>query len=129
MRPVTIGATDAGECERCRGVWLDVPSFESICANLKERAALLGAASRAPLQGAHDLKVRYSPCPACEQLMNRINFDRSGVVVDICKGHGIWFDRDELSVLPISSTTVTLGSRGTSTKRNWNMSGYVHNGQ
>ena len=28
--------------------------------------------------------------------MNRINFDRSGVVVDICKGHGIWFDRDEL---------------------------------
>ena len=29
--------------------------------------------------------------------MNRINFDRSGVVVDICKGHGIWFDRDELT--------------------------------
>ena len=30
--------------------------------------------------------------------MNRINFARcSGVIVDICKGHGIWFDRDELS--------------------------------
>ena len=30
--------------------------------------------------------------------MNRANFARcSGVVVDLCKEHGIWFDRDELS--------------------------------
>ncbi len=30
--------------------------------------------------------------------MNRVNFARcSGVIVDICKGHGTWFDREELS--------------------------------
>jgi Zn-finger nucleic acid-binding protein len=30
--------------------------------------------------------------------MNRINFARcSGVIVDVCKGHGTWFDREELS--------------------------------
>jgi len=30
--------------------------------------------------------------------MNRMNFARcSGVIVDACKGHGTWFDRDELS--------------------------------
>jgi Zn-finger nucleic acid-binding protein len=30
--------------------------------------------------------------------LNRINFARcSGVIVDICKGHGSWFDCDELS--------------------------------
>jgi Zn-finger nucleic acid-binding protein len=30
--------------------------------------------------------------------MNRINFARcSGVIVDFCKQHGTWFDRDELS--------------------------------
>jgi Zn-finger nucleic acid-binding protein len=30
--------------------------------------------------------------------MNRMNFARcSGVIVDICKQHGTWFDRDELS--------------------------------
>jgi Zn-finger nucleic acid-binding protein len=29
--------------------------------------------------------------------MNRVNFARcSGIVVDVCKGHGTWFDRDEL---------------------------------
>jgi Zn-finger nucleic acid-binding protein len=43
-------------------------------------------------------KVSYVPCPECSNLMNRVNFARcSGVVVDICKGHGTWFDRDELS--------------------------------
>src|SRR6185503_17721444 len=43
-------------------------------------------------------KVKYVPCPECKQLMNRINFARcSGVIVDICKGHGTWFDREELS--------------------------------
>jgi len=30
--------------------------------------------------------------------MNRMNFARcSGVIVDVCKQHGTWFDRDELS--------------------------------
>ena len=29
--------------------------------------------------------------------MNRVNFARiSGVILDTCKGHGIWFDADEL---------------------------------
>ena len=29
--------------------------------------------------------------------MNRMNFARcSGVIVDVCRGHGVWFDRDEL---------------------------------
>jgi Zn-finger nucleic acid-binding protein len=29
--------------------------------------------------------------------MNRMNFAHcSGVVVDVCRGHGTWFDRDEL---------------------------------
>jgi len=30
--------------------------------------------------------------------MNRINFAHcSGVILDLCKKHGIWFDRDELN--------------------------------
>lgn len=29
--------------------------------------------------------------------MNRVNYaKRSGVVLDVCKAHGIWFDKDEL---------------------------------
>ena len=60
---------------------------------------MLGGASVAPQSQAQSMSemVRYVPCPQCGQLMNRVNFARcSGIVVDVCKGHGTWFDRDEL---------------------------------
>lgn len=45
-------------------------------------------------------KVRYVKCPECRVLMNRVNFgQRSGVVVDQCKIHGIWLDSGELTHL------------------------------
>jgi Zn-finger nucleic acid-binding protein len=95
----TIGAATVFECERCLGLWLDVPSFEKICADREQQSAVLGTASHAGTGAAHETsKVNYVPCPECSQLMNRINFARcSGVIVDFCKQHGTWFDRDELS--------------------------------
>jgi len=99
MSQVTIGTTAVHECERCFGLWLDVASFEKICADREQQSAVLGFASQDPVQPANDSnKVKYVPCPVCSQLMNRMNFARcSGVIVDICKQHGTWFDRDELS--------------------------------
>lgn len=99
MQAVAIGSTTVRECERCLGLWVDVPSFEKICADREQQGAVLGAASPAPRGEVNESgKVRYAPCPECTQLMNRINFARcSGVIVDICKGHGSWFDRDELT--------------------------------
>ena len=99
MVSATIGATSVLECERCLGLWLNVASFEKICADREQQAAILGSASVAPTHAVQETsKVNYAPCPECSQLMNRINFARcSGVIVDICKGHGTWFDRDELS--------------------------------
>jgi Zn-finger nucleic acid-binding protein len=96
---VTLGLTTVLECEKCLGLWLDVPSFEKVCADREQQSAVLGAASHAPTNAPHETsKVNYVPCPECAQLMNRINFARcSGVIVDICKQHGTWFDRDELS--------------------------------
>ena len=90
------------ECEQCLGLWVEVAAFEKVCADREEQAAVLGGASIAPQHhldpNADPDKIRYVPCPQCGQLMNRINFSRcSGVIVDICKGHGTWFDRDELS--------------------------------
>ncbi len=99
MRLIQVGSSSLHECAECEGLWVDVDSFNSICADREQQAAVLGAASPAP---SNELKsdeshVRYIPCPQCGQLMNRINFARcSGVVVDVCKGHGTWFDRDEL---------------------------------
>lgn len=101
MAPITLGSEAMRECEQCMGLWVEVAVFERICGNREEQSAVLGTASRAPEHPSPsaDLeKVRYAPCPQCSQLMNRINFARcSGVIVDVCKGHGTWFDRDELS--------------------------------
>ena len=96
---MTLGLTTVLECEQCLGLWLDVPSFEKICADREQQSAVLGAASHAPNSGVNQIsKVNYVPCPECALLMNRVNFARcSGVIVDICKQHGTWFDRDELS--------------------------------
>jgi Zn-finger nucleic acid-binding protein len=102
MASVTIGTASVRECERCEGLWLETSVFESICANREQQAAVLGAAILAPRHDGlkSETTVRYVPCPQCGQLMNRFNFAKcSGVVVDVCKGHGTWFDRDELRAI------------------------------
>jgi Zn-finger nucleic acid-binding protein len=39
----------------------------------------------------------YVPCPECRKLMNRQQLAGcSGIIVDWCKAHGTWLDRDEL---------------------------------
>lgn len=39
----------------------------------------------------------YRSCPQCGGRMNRQNYGRSsGVIIDICREHGVWFDAEEL---------------------------------
>jgi Zn-finger nucleic acid-binding protein len=102
MTPKELGGFEMRECESCGGLWLEIGVFERICADREQQSSVLGAALNAPMphqyQASPEIKVQYVPCPQCNQLMNRLNFARfSGVVVDVCRGHGTWFDRDELS--------------------------------
>ena len=104
MLPIKLGGFAMRECGSCGGLWLEVAAFEKLCADREHQAAVLGLAS--PMTGhpidpaAEKIQVRYFPCPECGQLMNRINFARcSGVIVDVCRGHGTWFDRDELRAI------------------------------
>jgi Zn-finger nucleic acid-binding protein len=99
---ILVGKTPLRECDLCDGLWVDMASFEQICADREQRSAVLGAANFAAARKNVSAPgiVRYVPCPECGQLMNRVNFARcSGVVVDVCKGHGTWFDRDELTLI------------------------------
>jgi len=93
-----VGGVSLDQCHACGGVWVGQHNFEQIAADRAERGEVLGAlpgeGPRVPVQlGA----VRYRPCPQCAKLMNRTNYGRiSGVVLDVCKDHGLWFDRNEL---------------------------------
>lgn len=92
-----IAETILRECEKCDGLWADVETFENICANRESHAAVLSFTGNKTFSNKQPAKVNYVPCPDCKQLMNRNNFARaSGVIVDICKQHGVWFDAEEL---------------------------------
>ena len=104
MLAITLGGSAMRECGSCGGLWLEIGAFEKLCADREHQASVLGLASpvNSPRTNATtgEIKVRYFPCPQCGQLMNRMNFARcSGVIVDVCRGHGMWFDRDELRAI------------------------------
>lgn len=85
------------ECSRCEGVWSESITFENICADRERNAAVLQWAGDKKHSDGERKAVQYVPCPDCKQLMNRNNFARSsGVIIDVCKNHGVWFDFDEL---------------------------------
>ena len=99
LRPVKVGSVTLDECAVCGGVFVDPPSFERVCAEHEQQAVVLQAAF--PIPSARTPRPeRYWPCPVCERLMNRQNFARlSGVIVDVCRGHGVWFNHGELHAI------------------------------
>jgi Zn-finger nucleic acid-binding protein len=93
----TLEKVTLHECERCFGIWLDSATFERICRDDEQQAAVLPGAGLGEPSANSIAAVRYRHCPLCRQLMNRVNFSQcSGVVVDVCREHGTWFDRNEL---------------------------------
>lgn len=97
LKNVTVGTTHLLECGTCEGIWLDVETLKQICSEREKQAAVLDMPSHPDEYSDFSKPVRYIPCPVCHQLMNRVNFAHcSAVIVDVCKLHGTWFDKDEL---------------------------------
>jgi len=94
---VSVGETRLEECNECAGVWLDAASFEQLCESRQDQAALLGREAVDPAPGPPLAGPAYLPCPVCHKLMLRFNFaKRSGIVVALCRQHGVWCDSDQL---------------------------------
>ena len=97
LESLQIDTTPVRECTRCGGLWTNVETFESICVDKEKQSAVLSFISTHPAENTTPPPINYVPCPDCKQLMNRSNFARSsGVIIDLCKQHGVWFDADEL---------------------------------
>ncbi len=97
MDSAMVGATKVRECPRCEGLWVDSDSLQQIYTDREKQAAILGAPIHIVESANTDLNFRYVPCPICGTLMNRVNFANcSHVIVDVCRQHGTWFDKDEL---------------------------------
>ncbi len=104
MAAVRVGAMSVAECSSCFGVWVDAGSFDHLVADRESQAAVVNGdalhqSAPAPTASATQRleKISYRPCPRCQKMMNRVNFAKySGVVLDVCRTHGTFFDRDEL---------------------------------
>ncbi|MBN1567764.1 MAG: zf-TFIIB domain-containing protein [Acidobacteria bacterium] len=97
---VQIKNRNLEECPACGGLWIDNETLQEICTNQEQQQAVMGF-SPEPASAAGSPVVlhkrTYIPCPRCNKLMNRRQFAGcSGVIVDWCKAHGTWFDRNEL---------------------------------
>jgi Zn-finger nucleic acid-binding protein len=94
------------DCSSCGGLWLEKEIFEVLSERARAGHLPEGFGGGTPGEGGSGRSegtpqpLRYRPCVICGTLMNRRNYGRkSGVIVDVCARHGIWFDLDELDRL------------------------------
>ncbi|ACM22075.1 hypothetical protein Geob_3737 [Geotalea daltonii FRC-32] len=87
-------------CDECLGLFFDPGELEAL---LQATVTNVFAIDRSRLNAinatrrAENYAITYLKCPICSTMMNRVNFGaKSGVVVDICKDHGVWLDGGEL---------------------------------
>ncbi len=89
------------ECVRCAGLWVSAETFRL----LREKAAAAAdpapgpelLKSRAPRPAAQSAGPIYRRCPVCSTMMSRFNYGHvSGILLDRCPQHGMWFDASEL---------------------------------
>ncbi len=89
------GASALYDCARCGGQFVEHVLLRQMIERHAHPTPPEGVPPRAPTRPK--VRTGYVPCPACASLMNRKNFGgTSGVIVDVCKKHGTWFDLGEL---------------------------------
>ncbi len=90
------------ECGRCAGLWVGVETLRQLETKAKTESVEVdtGSAPKPVESSAAELAQGgslYRPCVVCDKLMHRQNYGRrSGVIIDVCADHGVWFDDKEL---------------------------------
>jgi Zn-finger nucleic acid-binding protein len=106
MTPRRLEETLFDECDRCGGLWLCPATVSAVRSGAEDRARLrafdllprAGPAAKGAATAQGSAAGGYRRCPLCGKHMNRSNYARgAGVVVDVCKDHGSFFDRGELT--------------------------------
>ena len=94
------------ECSVCAGLWLGAEVFRTIEECARQAAPPVPAPGALRAEAASRPRIRrargpfYRPCPSCATAMTRVNFERvSGILIDRCGDHGIWFDATELDAV------------------------------
>ncbi len=94
------------KCPKCKGIWLDEGELKPIV-DTKEQSfshefikeSIENAFAGIPMEE----RKNQIPCPKCGKDMRPVNYNySSGIVLDRCPGHGMWFDANELEGVQIN---------------------------
>jgi Zn-finger nucleic acid-binding protein len=104
-----VGDARIDECPSCEGVFVE----HGVLRRLLDPGDLGGEVLAGFAPGTPELTTRGGPmyvkCPRCRGVMNRRQFASGArVVVDVCRGHGIWFDTAELRAVAAFAETGAL---------------------
>lgn len=99
LEPMRMGNASIDKCPGCGGHWFDGDEIEH-AADLttqgvsKEEAR--GLRRSIPSVAEVERVVKYLPCVRCGEVMSRRQVvQRAGIIIDVCRPHGVWFDGGE----------------------------------
>jgi Zn-finger nucleic acid-binding protein len=90
-------------CASCRGLFFDLNELQALLDDAVAPTYEINFLMLTAIENESPVPRRrpgYVPCPECGKLMNSMRFgERSGVVVDRCRDHGLWLQGGELKRL------------------------------
>lgn len=106
MNEVDIQGTIIDVCPSCSGIWFDTGELEEVLNKLD-------SPNDDPHEGGVTAPIQNIPesgsprnCPHCNLIMGKKNYKRfSGVIVDVCRFHGLYLDGDELEKIHLFMVT------------------------
>lgn len=103
LRARLVGDIVIDECAACLGLFLDQIAIKRVISDREQSRAeaLLGALPKPETSAVvKPGQKMYLKCPTCRVVMNRKQFAAgAGVIVDVCKTHGTYFDVGELPAI------------------------------
>lgn len=97
-------------CIGCGGLWFEHGQLDDLITQVPAPLEAVPLSElRAQMQDVlpPSRVVKYRSCPHCNHIMERRNYgSRSGVIIDICRQHGIYLDPGELVAI---ETFIAMG--------------------
>ncbi len=95
LKVIDIAGFSVSNCPECEGLFIPPETFEMMQDSSKR--VIESVIRQGKRQYELDYKVIYLPCPICGKFMTRRNFAAtSGIIIDVCSEHGVWFDKGEM---------------------------------
>lgn len=89
------GGVEAYACRDCGGIWFGWGALSRLLKREADRPP-----GPRPKRRRRRKRFARVPCVRCRRPMQKNIFARtSGVMVDFCRGHGVWLDPGELTLL------------------------------